>query len=61
MERSGSSHSPVTYTYTREHMIECVKRYVEETYGPVKASEDEDKWLSRLGLLIDFLSGPFPK
>ena len=54
-------YEPVTYTYTREHMVEYAKQYLEEVYGPVKDSEDEDKWLMRLGLLIDFVTGPFPK
>ena len=61
-EKLLSTHyEPVTYTYTKEHMIEYAKQYLEKTYGPVKEREDEDLWFTRLGMLMDFLSGPFPK
>jgi glucan phosphoethanolaminetransferase (alkaline phosphatase superfamily) len=49
------------YSYTKDEMVVYAKNFLEEVYGPLKDSQDKDAWLSRLGLLYNFISGPFPK
>lgn len=52
---------PIRRAYSAEEMIAYAKQFMCDTYGKPNEVEDKDKWYERLGMLVDFISGAFPR
>lgn len=48
---------PIRVAYTRDEMIQNARKFMDENYGKPHG----DLWMTRFGLLIDFVSELFPE
>lgn len=53
----------VTFSGTQSEIEARAKEFMKETYGTIKECNDEEeknRYYTRLGMLMDFVSGLFP-
>lgn len=45
---------PVRRSYSEQELLQAAARFMNETFGSIRESEDRERWHERFGILIHF-------